>query len=369
MRLCIGLILCLGLAMVRSTAAAEADNERAPMPPGCEAAAPQAEGTAPEPAPVNPPGDKEPASDDGRFDDPLRGCCDCRAQPYFSADALFLARRPHLQFQPLVVDSDPPNAPRMTTDDLKFNTAAGTQLTLGLPASDDAAWEIGYFGIERASASATVEDRVNNDLSLPGNMGLQYPSDFVRAAQIRADYDSTLHNVELNYVKTYDRFALLAGLRYLGLDEDLNLNSENTITGTSDYHVRATNRLYGAQVGGRVGGECGRLAWTVTGKAGIFGNEARQSNHIDDLNNTFPVRDTLIHDGTAAMVGDLRFVTTYQLTSHWAVRGGYNLIWIENVALAPDQLDFNTDADAGTAIHDRGGLFLYGANVGLEARW
>ena len=376
------LVLCLGLLTVRSATGMEMEMAPplappvAPMPQDSGAAAVPVDGPVDgaivERAPANPEGDgdRESASNgDAGLGDTLCRCRDCRPGCFFAIDALFLARPTHVQFQPLVVDSDPPNPSRMTTSDLQFNTAPGMQLTLGLSVCEDAAWEIGYFGVQHASASATVEDRVNNNLSLPGNMGLQFPSDFARAAKIRADYDSTLHNGELNYVRTYDCFAFLAGVRYLELDEDFNLNSENTITGTSDYHVRTTNRLYGAQIGGRVAGGCGQIEYTITGKAGIYGNNARQSNHIDDLNNTFLVRDTLAHGGTAAMVGDLNFLATYRLSTHWAVRGGYNLLWIEGLALAPDQLDFNTDANAGTAINNHAGLFLHGANVGVEARW
>jgi hypothetical protein len=52
----------------------------------------------------------------------------------------------------------------------------------------------------------------------------------------------------------------------------------------------------------------------------------------------------------------------------WGLRTGYNLIWIEGLALAPDQLDFsNTGDDA--ELQDGGGVFLHGVNIGLEGRW
>lgn len=59
-----------------------------------------------------------------------------------------------------------------------------------------------------------------------------------------------------------------------------------------------------------------------------------------------------------------------QLTDTWALRGGYNLIWIEGVALGGNQLDFTNTTDSGRGIGTSGsGLFLHGANVGLEAHW
>ena len=49
---------------------------------------------------------------------------------------------------------------------------------------------------------------------------------------------------------------------------------------------------------------------------------------------------------------------------------GYSAIWIEGLALAPDQLDFNfATSPSGNQLHNGGGMLLHGVNVGLEARW
>jgi hypothetical protein len=45
-------------------------------------------------------------------------------------------------------------------------------------------------------------------------------------------------------------------------------------------------------------------------------------------------------------------------------------MWIEGLALAPDQLDFDFAIDpSGNQLRNGGGMFLHGVNVGLEARW
>jgi len=53
----------------------------------------------------------------------------------------------------------------------------------------------------------------------------------------------------------------------------------------------------------------------------------------------------------------------------WGLRAGYNLYWLTNAALAPTQYDFGLFADSGSRVNDNGGLFLHGANLGVEARW
>jgi hypothetical protein len=59
----------------------------------------------------------------------------------------------------------------------------------------------------------------------------------------------------------------------------------------------------------------------------------------------------------------------YRFTDVWGLRIGYNLAWISGVALAPNQWDFTDTTTSGTGVRGAGGLFLHGANLGLEARW
>jgi hypothetical protein len=68
-------------------------------------------------------------------------------------------------------------------------------------------------------------------------------------------------------------------------------------------------------------------------------------------------------------LGNLNATLVYRLTDIWGLRAGYNLIWLTNSALAPTQWDFDTAVGAGTDINDNGGVFLHGANLGVEARW
>jgi hypothetical protein len=44
-------------------------------------------------------------------------------------------------------------------------------------------------------------------------------------------------------------------------------------------------------------------------------------------------------------------------------------MWLDGVALAPDQLDFTNTPTSGTAIASDSTLFLHGVNLGLGTRW
>ena len=70
-----------------------------------------------------------------------------------------------------------------------------------------------------------------------------------------------------------------------------------------------------------------------------------------------------------SFIGDINLSAIYRLTDIWGIRAGYNLIWIDGLALAPNQFDFANVAGAGTGLSSGGGIFMHGANLGLEARW
>ncbi|MBC7819724.1 MAG: BBP7 family outer membrane beta-barrel protein [Planctomycetaceae bacterium] len=164
-----------------------------------------------------------------------------------------------------------------------------------------------------------------------------------------------------------------AGFRYFNVGERLNLTADGVVPGeVGNYNIRTRNNLYGAQLGARFRRTRGRFGWDATGQAGIFGNDAQQSQFVQD----FPagpdsvLRNVSTSRSGVAFVGQGNLSGLYALTNVWNLRAGYNVIWIEGLALAPDQLDFNfATAGSGTRVNNDGGLFLHGVNVGLEARW
>ena len=61
---------------------------------------------------------------------------------------------------------------------------------------------------------------------------------------------------------------------------------------------------------------------------------------------------------------------SYLATDHLTIRGGYTLLFLNGIALAPDQLDMNpTMRDSRNFIADRGTLALQGPFVGGELAW
>ncbi|MBL9165621.1 MAG: BBP7 family outer membrane beta-barrel protein [Planctomycetaceae bacterium] len=71
----------------------------------------------------------------------------------------------------------------------------------------------------------------------------------------------------------------------------------------------------------------------------------------------------------AAFVGEIDLTLGYRLTQHIIVRGGYQLLWIDNVALAGDAASrglLNPSVLRGVEFNS---LFYQGATTGIDFVW
>jgi hypothetical protein len=300
---------------------------------------------------------------------------------------MFMTREPHFAQQPMVVGE----TTLLSTSDLDFDFEPGVRATVGVRPCGGRAWEFSYFGLWQGDASAIVEGDL---LTFPGDAGGNV---FPWMDWVRVDYSSWLHSFELNSSccngccdqgdsgKGGDKgkggegscgdgrcrsFEWIAGFRYINLGEELHIAAQGAEPGEQGtYNIRTANHLYGGQLGARLRRSQGLFGWEATGKAGIFGNDAQQTQSVEDY--LYTIRPLVSNGGgQVAFVGEINISALCRLTDVWNLRAGYNAMWIEGLALAPDQLDFNfATAPSGNQLHNGGGMFLHGANVGLEARW
>jgi hypothetical protein len=71
--------------------------------------------------------------------------------------------------------------------------------------------------------------------------------------------------------------------------------------------------------------------------------------------------------GHTSFLGELAIKATYHLTEHWSVYGGYQLMWLEGVALAGDGVAAMYSGDS--EMIKTGAAFYHGALAGAEFRW
>ena len=280
---------------------------------------------------------------DCEFDD---GCDDCCSRSCWTvwAGAIFL-HRSHADVLAVGNTGNPSN--------YYFNTPAGPDLN----------------AIRRGDVF-DLDFRYFNVFHMLGGQGLALaPNDFTfgaftsPGAFATSSYTSSLQSVELNLRRDVTpNITVLGGFRYLSLREDFGVNFDPFNVGLFSTHLNGINRLYGVQGGAYIT----LLRWGFFDlqsafKGGIYGNNAMGALRVNEFNTFQQSVSSSAH--TTSFVGDISFTGVFNLNDTWAIRAGYQLLWITNLALAANQvptgplLNVNTSGDA----------FFNGALVSLQA--
>ena len=305
---------------------------------------------------------------------------------YLVFDALFLQRNNAATDRPLAEGSSVsanPGATLLSTSDLQFPVAPGVRLLYGRRNADHTGWEVGYLGVYGMWADANVQGV--NQIAVPGAIGGAVPG-WLTADNVQATYSSALNIAEGNLIwwnsreggtGDDDRFCrctdLMVGAFWAGLEEQASLNV-TCCEGdpASPYRVQSSSNLIGSQIGVRRRTDWRRFSLEGTAKVGISGNALAQSSGPITATQAPGVvyRDpTTAYAGSVGLLSMLNYSAIYRLTDHWGLRAGYNLVWLDGLALAPNQWDFTNTAASGTSLAGGGSLFLHGANLGVERRW
>jgi hypothetical protein len=283
---------------------------------------------------------------------------------YFTVDAMILTRNNQATDQAVITQTGTGDT-LLSTEDFGFAYEVGPSITLGYRPTPWDAWEVSYFG---AMDWDTRQSLVGaGDLNLPGALGAALDLNFANADLMDVTYSSVIHNAEVNYLWTHGQVMWLVGFRYFHLGEDFDITSTGAL-GSTVYDVATKNNLYGGQIGARYRAGWKRFNWDIFGKAGVYGNEAEQQQTVSNVGG-IAIRDTNVRHGNSAFVGDVGVNFTFHLSKCWSVRGGYNALWVEDVALAPNQLDFTDSVVSGNTLNANGGVFLHGAHAGFGCRW
>ncbi|MGE3807741.1 MAG: BBP7 family outer membrane beta-barrel protein [Gemmataceae bacterium] len=314
---------------------------------------------------------------------------------YAGTEALWLMRTYPGSFAiASTVDRTATTIPGVTISlaDLRDNAAEpGLRAWVGFGLGEGYAVELSYFGLQEWSRSATIPVQDPPFANSPF-LGTSVP--FANKSfdtTLTATLDSEVHNAEANLRRAAsgERWgaAALVGFRYFHLNETIDITGvEQFISTIETTRTQVTNNLYGAQVGGEVSRRWfgNRLALSFNGKVGIFANNANQ-----DTSNFSYRTDGLAGNITlAGGRGTTSFAPLYEgglnavfwFTRNVALRAGYTVLYVDQLALAPDQLLLTGTAirsfpqqayppGTGSQITTSGDLFLHGPSVGLSVAY
>ncbi len=219
------------------------------------------------------------------------------------------------------------------------------------------------------------------------------PTPFNNASVQSFSYESNFNSYELNlrisrrlsrdrmvlardgsWVRTLAPALLpeyLCGLRVVSMHDHFAYFSQNSnpLANSGQYFVATHNDMVGLQLGTDLSyqQEIWKVGIRTRGAAMV--NSADQSSLVRGIvdGTTLPERDEHASREVMSFVGGINFVGAYYLRPNIAVRAGYDLMWVNQVALATEQMTFAPSNPPD--IKMGGHLFFQGGSLGLEMVW
>lgn len=307
--------------------------------------------------------------------------CDKNARIWGGAEALGWVVKPNPIAAPLLstgLVGDDATQILLGSETVDTDVQYGSRFTLGAYLDSCERWAVegSYFFLTESNTNKTVASDGSagsqpygfpflNPLTTPPSADiatLAFPG-FISNRTILT-IDTSLQGGELNgfctlTTRPHFRLSLLAGARYLDLDEDLSLASFSQPVGLrggttlfllDQFSTR--NQFYGGQVGLRANWSC--RCFFLQGTAKLAIGDMQETVDVDGFlsatsrNQTFLKRGGFFSqltnigrhtDDQLAFVPEVNVLAGTNLGKHASVFVGYNFLWISNVLRPGDQID------------------------------
>jgi len=278
----------------------------------------------------------------------------------------------------LIMDRSTPDDPVLVTDALGETLLDANELDFDFRGG----WEVGAirhnvwctcWDLEAHYARIDGWRAVRDYVYSPNGSMVRYAGTPIGSrlpSLVGAVYESHFDSLELNLRQPIGcgALTLLAGFRFAELDErGMNIFQVTDIgqgQSVATTRVGAINDLYGFQFGAD---SCmwqrGCLSLDGKLRAGVYSNRAVNSVlHVSGTG----AWATRARQCQTSFLGELGLTGTCQLSDDWALKAGYQVMWLEGVALAPDQIGASNPVAGVARVDTRGGVFYHGAVIGLE---
>lgn len=227
--------------------------------------------------------------------------------------------------------------------------------------------EAKYLWIENWESSCHKND---TGLLFFSESNPNFTNDFSKADRASAHYHSQFQNAETNYFwyytprrEEYFSAGWLAGLRYINLRENLKIEFHKG-SNESSYRIHVWNHMPVVQAGGViVWNPTSTLSWDFTAKAGIGFDWCRQHTFLGDQNNTVEVRNFRASEFSTPLIVEGIASLTYQPWRYINIHVAYQFIYLNGVALAPDQIDKHSEYQH--RVRAIGQALIYGWTTGV----
>jgi hypothetical protein len=226
------------------------------------------------------------------------------------------------------------------SNDFDFTFEPGLRVAAEFRCGCERSLEVVYFGMHRWRDEVIIDDGI----------------DVVDGA-----YTSQLHGGEINYWIPIPwcckriKGAVTVGTKYLDLHEEFSFS----VNGVNAVAIDTDNRFLATHLGFMLSGCFGSgfsVRWET--KAGGGANIVTRDTASAIID--FPTQE----DSDAAFIGDTNLVFGYQLGRNVSIYAGYYLMWVDGLALAPEQVLLPP-----TQVAHNGFLLFQGGVAGVETTW
>ncbi len=239
----------------------------------------------------------------------------------------------------------------------------------GLPNSFDT-------GIMRSFATSGDRFEIGRILGQHGWMvdilHVKPQTQFLYLTGVKARNSVTTWSVELMYIHRSKQchhggsFEWFAGMRYMELDEDFNVDVEAVeaeapveAVDATNLYTRAENHITGPQVGLRWSRKRGRWMLSTEGRffAGYNSQIIRQQGALGDI-----ARQVDEWSPCAELRADLRF----QATRSVSFRVGWTGTWLDNIARSSNMVNYEFPTTDAIGNGRRQDVLIHGLTVGID---
>ena len=286
-----------------------------------------------------------------------------------------------------------PGVEAFNSNQFQQSFSAGPKIRLMYRDDSGHGVEASYFNIFSQSATETVGPDSPRDWLVMRAPGIFWQTQDFRYQGMTWSSATNLYSAEVNgRLDLSSRVTALAGFRWLELNDKL----QGTLTPADRtapkwkqtcpfcdiFHITpdgpagdyppfwttsTTNNLYGVQVGVDAKLlELGRFSLDGLIKIGLFDNNAAQ---ITGVSLEKVVRPTAATTSHPAFVSEASLQLKYQLTKELALTAGYEALWLDDVALAPGQIQETYTSASGVralGVNCESNVLFQGATFGLE---
>ena len=288
----------------------------------------------------------------------------------------------------------------MTTDSSGFGYEPGTRLTLGTFLGRDAknrdhSIEFSFFGMPEWSTGYSVSGSGGTYLmsSLDNNVpGFNFSD--TQSFSYQSNFNSYEMNVRVRSRLGKDRLvhkpngvwqresnegrmtSFFGGMRLIAIDEEFLFSAQgNGVANFSpnpnsgSYLIEANNDMFGVQLGLEIYEQTYNWSYGLRGKIGGLVNFADQRSVVEvvDIDNPGPNFNRAANDEQLTLLLELSIAATYQLRPNMSLRFSYDFLYLQGLAHAPEQLNFNFNDQ--TRINTGSFTLFDGASFGFEAVW